>query len=68
MISARVGSAMVREVGVAAAGAVVDEADGAVVGDGGGGGEVGFGVVGDGGSAADDDEDRVDRDTKLSRA
>jgi len=38
------------------------------VGDGGGGGEVGFGVVGDGGSAADDDEDRVDRDTKLSRA
>jgi len=56
---------MVREVGVAAAGAVVD---GAVVGDGGGGGEVGFGVVGDGGAAADDDEDRVDRDTKLSRA
>jgi hypothetical protein len=54
MTSARVGSDM--------AGAVE------VVG-GGGGEEGGLGfAVGEGGAAVDNDEDRLDRDTRLSRA
>jgi hypothetical protein len=56
MISARVGSDIVGAVGLT----------GEVSGGGEGGG-LGF-AVGDGGAAVDDDEDRLDRDTRLSRA